>query len=261
MAELASYSGVVAVPITGGAALFADRIGAPAGLDERGLAAAAGAAIERLFGRAAPVLYARQEHTRLTFTFSAGRAATPGASSRRDVRRSAHRRAVDGAGRAHRGLPSGRPRRGRRGRDDPRGVARPRRRRARLHRQAPPCRFRRRARRARSGRGRGDRSLPLLGRSRGRRCARAPSGRRTVRGAATASSTSRVSQQGASPPSASIPAAFGCCRDAPRAHPDTTRFGATGTLPGRQWNAVILTEGAAGVGPLAALRSPVRILT
>ncbi|MBZ5587610.1 MAG: polyphenol oxidase family protein [Acidobacteriia bacterium] len=78
MAETASGSGVLAVPMTGGVALFGDRAGAPAGLDERGLADAAGAAIQRLFGRAVPVLYARQEHTRLTFTYSAGESLPPG---------------------------------------------------------------------------------------------------------------------------------------------------------------------------------------
>ncbi|MGD1148040.1 MAG: polyphenol oxidase family protein [Thermoanaerobaculaceae bacterium] len=78
MTETASGSGVVAVPISGGAALFGDRAAAPAGLDERGLAQTAGAAVQRLFGRAVPALYARQEHTRLTFTYSAGEPLAPG---------------------------------------------------------------------------------------------------------------------------------------------------------------------------------------
>jgi hypothetical protein len=78
MAETASSSGVLAVPIAGGAAIFGDRASAPSGLDEWGLADAAGAAIERLFGRPVPVLYARQEHTRLSFTYSAGEPLPPG---------------------------------------------------------------------------------------------------------------------------------------------------------------------------------------
>jgi YfiH family protein len=79
MAETAGGSGVLAVPMGGALALFAERSEAPAGLDERALAAAAGAVAERRLGRAMPVLYARQEHTRLTFTFSAAAALTPGA--------------------------------------------------------------------------------------------------------------------------------------------------------------------------------------
>jgi len=78
MAETASGSGVVAVPVGGGVALFGDRASAPAGLDERALAEAAGAEVQRLLGRAAPVLYALQEHSRLSFTYSAAGALAPG---------------------------------------------------------------------------------------------------------------------------------------------------------------------------------------
>ena len=78
MAETAPGSGVLAVAMTGGVALFGDRASAPAGLDERGLAAAAGAESRRRFGREVPVLYALQEHSRLTFTYSAGAALPPG---------------------------------------------------------------------------------------------------------------------------------------------------------------------------------------
>ncbi len=73
MAETARGSGVLAVPVTGGVALFAGRASAPAGLDERELAVAAGAEVRRRFGREVPVLYALQEHSRLTFTYSAGK--------------------------------------------------------------------------------------------------------------------------------------------------------------------------------------------
>ncbi len=79
MAETAGGSGVLAVPMAAAVALFGDRDGAPAGLDERALAEAAGAAVERLLGRPVAVLYARQEHTRLTYTFSAEAEPEPGA--------------------------------------------------------------------------------------------------------------------------------------------------------------------------------------
>lgn len=59
--------------MTGGIALFGGRASAPAGLDERELAVAAGAEVRRRFGREVPVLYALQEHSRLTFTYSAGK--------------------------------------------------------------------------------------------------------------------------------------------------------------------------------------------
>jgi YfiH family protein len=70
MAETAGGSGVVAVAVGDSLALFGDARSAPHGLDSRALAAAAGAAVERLTGRAVPVLYARQEHTHLAFSFS-----------------------------------------------------------------------------------------------------------------------------------------------------------------------------------------------
>jgi hypothetical protein len=70
MAETAGGSGVVAVVLGNSLALFGDASGTPRGLDSRALAAAAGDAVARLTGRAVPVLYARQEHTRLAFSFS-----------------------------------------------------------------------------------------------------------------------------------------------------------------------------------------------
>ncbi len=78
MAETAGASGVLTVSVNGGLALFGGRDSAPAGLDERGLAEAAGAAVALLVGRPVPVLYARQEHTRLTYTFSAEAELGPG---------------------------------------------------------------------------------------------------------------------------------------------------------------------------------------
>ncbi|MDD5562739.1 MAG: polyphenol oxidase family protein [Thermoanaerobaculaceae bacterium] len=79
MAETAGGSGVLAVPTDGALALFADRDGAAAGLDERALAEAAAAAAGRALGRPVASLYARQEHTRLTYTFSAAAELEPGA--------------------------------------------------------------------------------------------------------------------------------------------------------------------------------------
>jgi YfiH family protein len=69
--EPTSNDGVVAVAMPCSVALFGDARTAPKGLDSDTLAAAAGDAIERRTGHTVPVLYGRQEHSRLTFTFSA----------------------------------------------------------------------------------------------------------------------------------------------------------------------------------------------
>jgi YfiH family protein len=71
MAQTADEHGVIAVALGDALVLFGDATGTPASLDSRTLAAAAGEAVQRLTGRAVPILYARQEHTHLTFTFSA----------------------------------------------------------------------------------------------------------------------------------------------------------------------------------------------
>ena len=71
MAETAAGSGFISVELGSSLALFGDAAGTPRSLNSRALAATAGEAIERLTGRAVPVLYARQEHTRLAFSFSA----------------------------------------------------------------------------------------------------------------------------------------------------------------------------------------------
>ena len=78
MAETAAGSGVFAVALGDSLALFGDARGTPRGLDSRALAAAAGEAVERHTGRAVPVLYARQEHTRLAFSFSTTEPLTAG---------------------------------------------------------------------------------------------------------------------------------------------------------------------------------------
>jgi YfiH family protein len=70
MAETAGGNDVVAVVLDDSLALFGDARSAPRGLDSRALAVAAGAAVERQTGRTVPVLYARQEHTHLAFSFS-----------------------------------------------------------------------------------------------------------------------------------------------------------------------------------------------
>ncbi|HVN31988.1 MAG TPA: polyphenol oxidase family protein [Thermoanaerobaculaceae bacterium] len=71
MAQTADEHGVIAVALGDALVLFGDATGTPASLDSRALAAAAGEAVQRSTGRAVPILYARQEHTHLTFTFSA----------------------------------------------------------------------------------------------------------------------------------------------------------------------------------------------
>jgi YfiH family protein len=70
VAETPVGSGVIEVALGEAFVLFGDATGAPRGLDSRALATAAGEAIERRIGRAVPVLYARQEHTHLAFSFS-----------------------------------------------------------------------------------------------------------------------------------------------------------------------------------------------
>jgi YfiH family protein len=70
MAETAAGSGVIAFALGDGHVFFGTATSASRALDSRALAAAAGEAIERFTGRTVPVLYARQKHTHLTFTFS-----------------------------------------------------------------------------------------------------------------------------------------------------------------------------------------------
>ena len=70
MPETAGDSGVLAVSLGEALALFGDARSAPGNLSSEELAAAAGAAIRRTTAREVPVLYARQEHTRLAFTYS-----------------------------------------------------------------------------------------------------------------------------------------------------------------------------------------------
>jgi copper oxidase (laccase) domain-containing protein len=68
--ETAGDSGVLAVSLGEALALFGDARSAPGNLSSEELAAAAGAAIRRATALEVPVLYARQEHTRLAFTYS-----------------------------------------------------------------------------------------------------------------------------------------------------------------------------------------------
>jgi purine-nucleoside/S-methyl-5'-thioadenosine phosphorylase / adenosine deaminase len=76
--ETSGDSGFLAIPLGEGLALFGDARSAPGRLSAEELAGAAGAAIQRTTAREVPVLYARQEHTRLAFTFSAPDALRPG---------------------------------------------------------------------------------------------------------------------------------------------------------------------------------------
>ncbi len=78
MAEFAAASGIIGVPVPAGLALFADATAVPTGLDARELATAAGEAVAVRTGRPVPVLFARQEHTRLAFSFGAEGPLAPG---------------------------------------------------------------------------------------------------------------------------------------------------------------------------------------
>lgn len=78
MGETAGGSDVVAVTVPGGLAVFGDATCAARDLDSHALAAAAADAVARLVGRPVPALFARQEHTRLAFSFSAADGLPPG---------------------------------------------------------------------------------------------------------------------------------------------------------------------------------------
>ncbi len=78
MSETTRAERFTEVAMTGAVALFGGRAGAPAELDERALAETAGAAVKRALGRDVPALYARQEHSRLAFTYSAAAPLAPG---------------------------------------------------------------------------------------------------------------------------------------------------------------------------------------
>ncbi|HUK12570.1 MAG TPA: polyphenol oxidase family protein [Thermoanaerobaculaceae bacterium] len=79
MERLGRSGGVETVAIAGGFALFGDATAAPGNLDAAALAEAAGARLAPLAGGPVPVLYARQEHTRLGFVYGASAALAPGA--------------------------------------------------------------------------------------------------------------------------------------------------------------------------------------
>jgi YfiH family protein len=76
--RLGRREGVERVEFAGGMALLAGADGAPVGLSSEALARLAGEHFARIVGRAVPVLYARQEHARLTFTYSAAAPLAPG---------------------------------------------------------------------------------------------------------------------------------------------------------------------------------------
>ena len=78
MSGTAHPEGHSTLAVAGGVVLLGDRTSASAALDERALAQAAGAAVKRALGRDVPVLYGMQEHSRLTFTFSAAGPLSPG---------------------------------------------------------------------------------------------------------------------------------------------------------------------------------------
>ena len=80
MAIRPGLNGVTMVGFGDAVGLFAGTPAAPAGLDNFGLAAAAGVAYRAMIGRDLPVLFGRQEHTALSFVFAAepGRPVPPG---------------------------------------------------------------------------------------------------------------------------------------------------------------------------------------
>lgn len=78
MAEPTSNAGVVEVPLGGVLAAFADGSATDSGDDAEQIAARAAAWLEARLGRAVPLLYARQEHTRIAFVFGEERPLAPG---------------------------------------------------------------------------------------------------------------------------------------------------------------------------------------
>ena len=62
--------GVTPVALRGALALFTDATASPSGLTDQGLADVAGRAVARRFGSSVPVLYARQRHGRLAYVYS-----------------------------------------------------------------------------------------------------------------------------------------------------------------------------------------------
>jgi len=71
MGEKACPNGVVAVHVGGALALFADATASPPARSGADLAVDAAAIIAGILGRELPLLYARQEHTTLSFTYGA----------------------------------------------------------------------------------------------------------------------------------------------------------------------------------------------
>jgi hypothetical protein len=66
----AAVDGIARVAIPGGVALFGNARSAPGRLDSEELAEIAGAAVQRLLHRSVPILWARQEHSRLSYTYA-----------------------------------------------------------------------------------------------------------------------------------------------------------------------------------------------
>ena len=79
MERLGRSGGAETVAISGGVALFGDAASAPGSLDAAALADAAGARLALLAGGPIPVLYARQEHTRIGYVYGAGAPLAPAA--------------------------------------------------------------------------------------------------------------------------------------------------------------------------------------
>lgn len=71
MAASDEVDGIVAVELSGALALFADATVSPSGLDDDALAGIAGIAVGHRLGSSVPVLYARQRHGRLAYVYSA----------------------------------------------------------------------------------------------------------------------------------------------------------------------------------------------
>lgn len=76
--ELGASDGVTVLGLAGALALFADARAAAGCQTSEALAAAAGSWVERRLGRPVAVLFARQEHTTLSFCYGAEGALAPG---------------------------------------------------------------------------------------------------------------------------------------------------------------------------------------
>jgi YfiH family protein len=79
MSDEAPAHGLTTIDVDQTVAMFATARHGPVGMSPAGLAGVASATLGTLLGHRVPVLYARQEHTTLTFSYSASQPLVPGA--------------------------------------------------------------------------------------------------------------------------------------------------------------------------------------